>query len=1075
MLFKFRISLAAFVLIFLATTLFAQINRKFYFQNYTMEDGLPSNAVYSIFQDSLGFMWLGTRQGIVRYDGTEFKVFQNVPSSSNSLSMNNAGEIFYDSRDTIWVGTWGNGIDLLDPRTFRFENFSPEEYKIGKRIRNIFEDDEGTIWFAFNNAGVSRLKAKNRKSKRFENFTFVFGDSASISSNKVYAITEDYDGNLWFGTSKGLCKLRRRNREKGTFERFELPVSDKEVRAVYVTKRNDLLVGVKNGFYKISSPSDFKSFSSSAKYYDLNKIRSQEGFYVISFFEDRNGNIWAGSNFYGITIFDSNYVRTKNLFSKPTEKHGFKGNAVTCFFEDASHNLWIGTVNSGVSRTDLKKKEIRSYFIPDEKVTGITCDKRKRIWLATKNGLKIFDNAVRKISLGEYDKMYFSLIATDYYNDIWAVANGKRLVKINSKNFALTEQKKINDLAEINETRIVSVIPDRVTNGKFIWIILRDGQILKYDVKKNTFKNYLIISTGNFESINVGFQDSKGNLWLGSLDGLGFWRYDEKILQKEMPLLLKVYKHKKGVKNSLVSNYVTVVAEDSLGRIWAGTINGISRISFDSGKVYFKNFTRENNLPSSAVMGILADKKNNLWVSTEFGFAFLKYNSRRFRRYSVVDGLPDNRFAQLSFYATIVNGEEKFFFGGFNGFISFNPATIKKNFYRPKVAVSEIILFENKTMLPVNSAYLKSIELPYYNNSFLIKLASLEFTNPSENQFLYCLEGYDSHWRKPYAHNKVLFTKLPPGRYFFKYACSNNNNRWKRGKPLEIIILPPYWATWWFRILAVLLFSIVVLVWIRKNINHVKELEAEIEERKKIERELRLAKEKAEEAEKVKSAFLAQISHEIRTPIYTISNSVEVFKNFEFYDKETLLFSASALDKAGERIVRTIDLVLRMADLQNGFYKPIVHKINLVEIVQSVFSRYQREAEEKGLRFVLETDEKEIFINADPDAVELILNNVLNNGVKFTEAGEVAVEVCKDNEKVKVCVKDTGTGISDEAKKKIFNPFVQGEYGYKRKYDGAGLGLTVSLEYCKYNNCSLVIEKRKTVGTIVTLTFDIAD
>ncbi len=1181
------------------------------FISYSVENGLPSNSVYSIIQDSLGFLWFGTQQGFCRFDGLEFKVYKTDPYNENSLSFNNAGNLFYDSKGKIWIGTWGEGADCFDPVTETFTHYqnNPKDPTTiaGDRIQTIFEDSFGTLWFCSESHGLSRLDPENRNKGIFVNYTYDAADPNSISSRRVRNVAEDKNGNLWFSSDNGFFRLKKENRAKGIFERFSLPkiaydLPSDIVYTVFISREGKLYLGTDYGLFIFDEPEKLTGKITRNNFKHVKFVRENYslGFTTIfNIYQDHAGRIWLGTKNGGLILYGFGRGGFKRFLPSARKKNILWSTYIRALFEDSSQNLWIGTIDKGVARLDLKEHGFTSLsaIMPDK--SFIVEDERGVVYFGASYGieeLKFENDKVKrtKINFPDYSLQLRSYTLGFYGdNHLYFYSKYSGFLSYNVITGEVSAPKNLNREINPRKNSLIFLLKSKI-EPDYVWFIFQSGDVLRYNYKTDKVKDYLVISSKDYGKLVTAFEDDNGDIWFGTANGLGLWKRDETVLGFELPMEIKLFQHSKENRQSLINDYVTYIAKDNFGQYWIGTLDGISLMRFKDGKPYFRGFRDNNGLSNNHVRMIIPDGNKKIWFATDYGLSSLAISANRFINYYESDGLPGNVFLQD---AGRLTKDGKMFFATRDGLVYFYPDSVTRNKIKPRPAISDIIFMNKKNKLPISISYAKKLVLSHDQNTFILKLASLEYTNPKSNKFYYKLEGYQKKWRKPDFKNHVTFIDLPQGEYLFKYSASNNNNVWGRVKtPLKIIIKPAFWQTNWFIIISIFIIIILIIVWHARKTKQIQKLQNEIIERKKteeklkesekkyrelidnaldaifvispegiiqevnpgfteltgytreetigkvffsgvfkedvekarqefkkcltkgsvrfetrirkktgevewisvlfnpvydenrnlrylhviarnitelkkVEEELREAKKRAEHAEKLKSAFLAQMSHEIRTPVFTIVNSVEVFKYYDQYDEDVLQFTIEALEKASERIFRTMDLVLRMADLQTGFYKPHLNNENLVDTVKYVYSRYVSKAKQKGLEFTLSTFDDEINIEFDIDAVELILDNVINNAIKFTKLGRVDVRIVKRNGSVAVEVADTGKGISEKDKKIIFNPFIQVEQGYKRKFDGTGLGLTVSLEYCKYNNCELIIEKNHPKGTVVILQF----
>ncbi len=1200
------------IFFFSPTITFGQDVYEYGFTNYTIEDGLPSNSIFSVVQDSLGFLWIGTQQGVCRFDGRKFKVFQQNPNDTNSLSFNDAGNLFYDSQGKIWIGTWGEGADLFDPRTETFKHYKPEADNpnslAGRRIQQIFEDSFGTLWFCSESNGLSRLDKKNRENGFFINYIYDENNPNSISSKRVRGVAEDRNGNLWFASDNGFFRLKKENREKGIFERFVLPkikygLPSPVVYSIFVSRENKLYLGTDYGIFIIEHPEKLEGKLKKGQFRHQMFSRRNFGLEfttVFVIFEDHAGRIWLGTQGGGIILYGAGRKGFYRFSKKLFHKHSLPDNHIRSLFEDRTHNLWIGTLENGLAKLNLKNRGIHKLntILADNSFIAETED--GTVYFGTNRGVGklIFNNKGgiaehSRVDLGKIE-ISFNVYTHGFYSEgkLYIYNPWLKFYEYDTKTKRVRPVTNLNECIENNPSSLIAAVKG-VKRTETVWLAFEDGTILNYNMRTGKIHSYIVIASEEYDKLTTLFEDDDGNLWVGTANGLGFWKRNEKVLEFDLPLEIQLFQHDAANPRSLVADYVTSIAADNNGVLWIGTLNGLSKLTFHEKQALFTNFNRANSgLANNYIESIIASVNRRVWCGTAYGLSAFSKNSYYAMNFYETDGLPSNRFSSNS---VCVTKDKKLIFGTSNGLIYFYPDSIKRNSFRPNVVISDIFLVDSERKLKISAPYLRELTLKPNENSFIINLAALEYTNPAVSRYVYFLKGFQKRWSKISYDNRVVFTNLPPGEYEFLYSASNNNNRWAKGKQkLKITVLPYFYNTRLFK-LSVLAFTALVVIFIfyrhkrnievlRKEIESRKEVEKKLKESeekyrelvesaidaiikikpsgeiigcnrafveltglehheivgkhyehffykndrkiarkefkqclsgiiarfearvligkqsfewfsiflkpiydekgriryihsisrnisylKKAEEEIIKAKQKAEDAEKLKEWFLSQMSHEIRTPVHKVFQALNIIKYHDEYTQENVDFALRALEHGAERIHRSSDLILRMSDLLYGKYKVKKKRLNIVETAKGVFLKYKEKAERKGLKISFETTSEEIVLEYDPDAIGFVLDNIIDNAVKYTEKGEIVVRVFEENGKIGIAVTDTGIGIPEEKKVVIFNLFEQVSSGYRRKFDGVGLGLPVARGYCKANNCTMEFFLNEPVGTKVII------
>ena len=526
----------------------------------------------------------------------------------------------------------------------------------------------------------------------------------------------------------------------------------------------------------------------------------------------------------------------------------------------------------------------------------------------------------------------------------------------------------------------------------------------------------------------------------------------------------------------------------------------MSATTHNSLNIKFINYSTDDGLPDNNIQGMLEDDKGNIWISTNKGLSKFHPMLETFENFDISDGLQSNEFFVN---ACIKRKNGELVFGGNKGFIIFHPDSIKIDNTRPRVIITDFFLFnsivpinaeiDGRIILSKNISETKEIILSHNQNVLSFEFSALHFAAPGKNTFAYILEGLESQWNYSGNRNFASYSHIPPGKYIFKVKAANPNKIWSEEEHnLSITILPPFYETLWFRIFSVLFIGFVIYsgyLWKIRNIKKRQDdledlineksdlndkLLKEIIERKVIEKELIIAKEKAEGSEKLKSEFLAQMSHEIRSPVNTILNFADLVKEvIEIEQDEIIKESFESIQNAGERIVRTIDLILNMSELQTGNYKCIFIEIDLKKsVLERLHSEFSYKAKKKNIDLLLKIEAKKLFLIADEYSVTQIFVNLIDNAIKYTPEGKVEIRAfINDSDKITIEISDTGIGMSEEYMKNIFIPFNQEQKGYSRQYEGNGLGLALVKKYCEMNNAEISVKSEKGKGSTFTVVF----
>lgn len=803
------------------------------FEQISLEEGLSQSSVNVILQDRKGFLWIGTDDGLNRYDGYGFKVYKPETNDPLSLSDRSITAIVEDSQGFLWVATRLGGLNRYDPISGQFTHYLHDKnnnqsiasnyvtalwldqkglwvgtdngldffdfetnifihYPLSDSYLNppstsittLFIDSTDTLWVGTTDAGVSFFDIESNVFKTFKTNGY---NSKSLSNNRVLSITEDTNGEIWIGTASG---LNRFNREGNEFSRF------------------------KN---QSTTPT------------------SLAGNVVYSLYTDRSGALWVGTN-KGLDRYDPREDTFIHHQYQPNVPNSLSNNEVQTIYEDASGVLWVGTYGGGLNKYN-RQQDRYAYFRhnPDDPnslssnfVFAIQEDVRNQIWIGTfDNGLNVFNPQTEKFKHFIHDPNDPDTIGNNdvitLYNDsqgvLW-IGTGSSLDRFNRGRNTFSHYKPVD--ANINDPSrfaVFAILED--SSGNF-WVGSNRGLKL-FNRQTNEFSDYRAKGSDPDyfvdARINTLFEDRSQYLWIGT--------YDDG-LQRINPSTGEVtfYRHNPEDNSSLGGNTILCIYQDMNGTLWIGTHGGgLSRYNADSNT--FTNFTEQEGLSNNVVYGILEDETGKLWMSTNFGISRFDPVQKTFRRFTSSDGLQSNEFNQNS-YAKDHNGI--MYFGGINGLNIFTPQEITDNQFTPQVALTSITVDGLPLQEEKNIEYLDTIVLTWPQDSFEFEFSSFAYEQPRKNQYAYMLEGFDSEWINIVNQRNGRYTNLPGGTYTLHYRGSNSDGVWNEtGQTVQIIVVPPFWETWWFLSLLVVAFGVTIAGGLRWRVKSIENQNRELE------------------------------------------------------------------------------------------------------------------------------------------------------------------------------------------------------------------------------------------------------
>ncbi len=782
-------------------------------EHISAAQGLSQSSIHAILQDSRGFMWFGTLDGLLRYDGYEFVTYEHDPEDPSSLSDNMIEALYEDQMGLLWVGTSGGGLNQFERETGtfkRYEHFPEEPTSISSNnIRVVFEDSQGFLWIGTNGGGLNQF---DRAADRFTRYQNDPTESDSLSNNTITSIQEDATGDLWIGTGGG--GLDRLDPQSGAFTHFravtgdDASLPDDYVTAVYPDKLGALWIGTQSGDL---AALDLVSQKFTAYQNDPDEPNNQRDDSIRAIYEDRLGNLWIGSLGDGMKYFDRETAVLHPLADKIGTDSELDSQNIRAIYADLSGIIWVGTSGGGLYKLVPVTKPFRSYqhdandpySLSSNIVQAIYQDRDETIWVGTKGG------GLNKLDAGSQQFVRYqndpadenSLSSNDVLSileeltGVFWVGTSGGLNRFNRREDTFTRFQ--NDPADPNSLSsnvVLVVFEDKKRN---IWVGTSAG-LDKFNRFTGQFVHYLhdpddqsSLSQGQVQAL---FEDSQGKLWIGTDNGLDYFdRANNQFIH---------YQNAANDPNSLSNNSISSIYEDSSGVLWVGS-NGGGLNKFDPDSDTFKHYREKDGLANDTVYGILEDTQNNLWLSTNQGLVQFDPIHETFQSYDVGDGLQSNEF-NANAYLLSRSGE--MFFGGVNGLNSFHPQTIRNNPFAPELALTA--LTQGGEPLPdgQNPEILDALVLSWPDNFFEFEVAALNFQQPQKNQYAFMLEGYDEEWQMVGTERNGRYRDIPPGKYTLRVRGSNNDGIWsERELTLPVSIEPPLWQNWWFRGLALLI------------------------------------------------------------------------------------------------------------------------------------------------------------------------------------------------------------------------------------------------------------------------------
>lgn len=1054
---------------------------KLNFTHLSSEQGLSNSTIESIYQDSRGFIWIGTRDGLNRYDGHEMQVYRNDATDSNSISDSYIRSITEDRYHQLWVGTMG-GLNRLDPATNHFIRYRHRDGDAGSLSHNginaLLEDNSGRLWVATAGGGLNRFDPATK--------TFLHLREGPA---QILCMAEDHDGSLWIGAQTGLYHY---NPGTGTLTPITNPAatnpSGNSILAIQENRQGNLWLGTEDDGLYLFDPLQ-KTFT---RFAHSDTAPGSLGNNMIKcLLTDHSGRLWAGSINGGLNLFNASAGSFFNYAYEPGIASSLSQRTVSALFEDRQGNLWIGTHRGGINiyspgtgKFNLYRQEASPNSLSYNDVRTFCEDNSGdgSIWIGTDGGgLDLFNRnrqTFRHYAYNPFDKKSLGSNAVldvrqDREGALWVATWGGGLNLFDKTKGTFTRyQSNPADPHSISSNFVQATFEDDEAR---LWVATYYGGLNLFDRKTREFTRVTFDPTGKTSltgsNIVSLLEDKEGRIWIGTDDGgLNCYHQDTRRFthyfnsEEKMPDL-------------------RVLFTDSRGRLWVGQ-KGLYLL--DASRDSFRLYTDTGGLATEFIKGITEDELGNLWIATSNGLTRFNPDIGSFKKYNTGDGLQGLEF-EANAYMKTKDGE--MFFGGIDGFNCFYPGAIRSNPYIPPVYITAFQLSNRKILpgekngpLQQDISFSPEIWLSYHQSTFSFTFAALNFTTPENNQFAYKLDGLDKDWNYVGKEYRAVYTNLGPGDYTFHVKAANNDGLWnEKGTAVHIVISPPFWKTDWFIGLLALVCAACLYAFFRFRTQlKLKELEAA----------------KKEEIRQVQLQFFTNVSHEFRTPLSLIIGPLEKMM------KETLPSSPSStpsfhryyqtMYRNARRLLSLINELMDFGKLESGSLQLSVQHSHLNTFMEEIAEEFRDWAIQKEIDFTLQLPNPFPDTWFDRQIVEKIVLNLLHNSFKYTKTGghitlEVRTELdtfhpsfanqlilkndFRGSSYAYIRVADNGIGISKDSIHHLFERY----YRITESHLGSGVGLAFVKSLALLHKGDIFVYSERLEGTEILIGIPIGE
>ena len=1029
------------------------------FFKYGVEKGLSQETINTILKDSNGFLWLGTQDGLNRFDGHSFKVYKSQKKNPESISGNFINALAEDQNGNIWIATKNNGLCYYSPKTDSFTKIIIPNLPNNAQCNKLSLDNKGNIFAAFLDQGLITITVSENTIEASK-ISFFENTPANITALKIVK------NNVWVGTRDGEIYYSKITGSEFTFNRLMPQFNELKIHS-FLDSKNGLWIGTDEGLYllnKNTSQINTIALKSSNPIAVFDMVSKGNELYLAT----DSGFIWC-NNF---NKNNNSFLQTKLFDTNTSEETGLLTNRINSVFVEDDF-LWLG--GDKLYQAALKdlvfklvqKNKPQKNTLKNEHVYTFAKSKHG-LWVGTLDGLHLITEN-KTYYYNNIPHNTVRSIAIDTKNNLWiGTQKGVALTNLNSFDPTtpsfITVDKHAVDSLSLSNLKIRSIHAD--TNGD-IWIATLgggthrfigdiDARDFKFQQFKNKPKNNNSIST----NVNyVFYKDQSNGYWIGTENGLNHLQFNSSGFGN--PKFTR-FKNDEENSNSISNNTILSVFEDADKTLWVGTLNGINRYNPETNG--FKVFNEEHGLTNGVVYSIQQDETGLLWLSTNSGIFSFNKSTEQFANYNENDGLQGNEF---NLGASFKDHNGILYFGGTNGYNYFNPYDVGQLDSDGELTFTNVKIDDTnhffKALINKNEDKSSKIELAFNQFPFYLEFSDLDFNPQKNNSYVYKLLPNDSEWNDLQKRKEIQFLNMASGEYTLLVQGKTRGEIWNSA-PLKLAlkVTPPWWKTHVAYIIYTLLFLSFV------SALYYFQLQKKLQEQQT---------QKLKELDALKTKLYTNITHEFRTPLTVIKGiTSNLSENFQKLKDDDSVKSLKTIEHNSNAVLKLVNQMLDLAkiDKQKMTLKPV--QADLVWYLKHIVTHFSSYAESKDIKLTFYTEERELICDFDANSIQKIMSNLLSNAIKNSEVNDqIVVHLKTGKNTVSIKVKDSGKGIAKEHLTSIFDRFYQVDNTTEYTEEGSGIGLTLTKELVHLMKGSIRVESEIHIGTTFNITLPISN